>query len=58
MILDDILAHKRDEVAARKHATPRSALRDRPFWHEPRRCVRQPRAGPRGPRVIGGIQGA
>ena len=40
MILDDILAHKCDEVAARKHATPRSALRERPLWHEARRGFR------------------
>ena len=37
MILDDIIAHKRTEVAARQHTTPASALRDRPLYHEVRR---------------------
>jgi len=37
MILDDIIAHKRDEVAARRRATPAATLRDRALYHEPRR---------------------
>ena len=58
MILDDILAHKRDEVAARKHATPRSALRERPLWHEPRRRFRAALAGRPAPAVIAEIKRA
>jgi len=58
MILDDILAHKCDEVAARKHATPRSALRDRPLWHEPRRGFRAALAGRPAPAVIAEIKRA
>ena len=40
MILGDILAHKREEVAQRRHAVPGSALRDAPRYHEPRRGFR------------------
>ena len=40
MILDDILAHKRDEVARRRQAVPSSALRDAPLYREPRRGFR------------------
>ncbi len=58
MILDDILAHKCDEVAARKHATPRSALRDQPLWHEPRRGFRAALAGRPAPAVIAEIKRA
>jgi indole-3-glycerol phosphate synthase len=58
MILDDILAHKVDEVAARKHATPRSALRERPLWHEPRRGFRAALAGRPAPAVIAEIKRA
>jgi indole-3-glycerol phosphate synthase len=58
MILDDILAHKRDEVAARKHVTPRSALRERALWHEPRRGFRAALAGRSTPAVIAEIKRA
>jgi len=58
MILDDILAHKCDEVAARKHSTPRSALRERPLWHEPRRGFRAALAGRPAPAVIAEIKRA
>ncbi|MBI4515577.1 MAG: indole-3-glycerol phosphate synthase TrpC [Deltaproteobacteria bacterium] len=37
MILDDILAHKRIEVSARRRATPPEALRDQPLFHAARR---------------------
>jgi hypothetical protein len=37
MILDDIVAHKRMEVASRKRAVSLTALRDRPLYHEERR---------------------
>ena len=37
MILDDIVAHKREEVAVRRRATPLAALRERPLYREPRR---------------------
>ncbi|HVN87169.1 MAG TPA: indole-3-glycerol phosphate synthase TrpC [Candidatus Binatia bacterium] len=40
MILDDIVAHKREELAARTRATPLAALRDRPLYHGPRRGFR------------------
>jgi indole-3-glycerol phosphate synthase len=39
-ILDDILAHKRGEVAARQRAAPLAALRDRPLYAAPRRGFR------------------
>ena len=37
MILDDILAHKREEVAARRRAVPLARLRDEPLYAAPRR---------------------
>lgn len=40
MILDDILAHKRAEVAARRRSAPVSALRETALYHEPRRGFR------------------
>jgi indole-3-glycerol phosphate synthase len=58
MILDDILAHKVDEVASRKHATPRSTLRERPLWHEPRRGFGAALAGHPAPAVIAEIKRA
>jgi indole-3-glycerol phosphate synthase len=41
MILDDILAYKRAEVAARQRAVPPNALRERPLYREPRRGFRR-----------------
>ena len=39
-LLDDILATKREEVAARRAALPPPTLRERPLWAEPRRGFR------------------
>src|SRR5205814_1524213 len=47
-----------DEVASRKHATPRSALRERPLWHEPRRGFRAALAGRPAPAVVAEIKRA
>ena len=58
MILDDILAHKCDEVSARKHATPRAALRERPLYHEPRRGFRAALAARPAPAVIAELKRA
>jgi indole-3-glycerol phosphate synthase len=58
MILDDILAHKRDEVSARKQSTPRSVLRERPLWHEARRGFRAALAGRPAPAVIAELKRA
>ncbi len=48
MILDDILANKREEVSARKRAVSLAALRERPLYQEARRgfvaAVRKPGA--------------
>ena len=58
MILDDILTHKRDEVSARKRDTPRSVLRERPLWHEPRRGFRAALAVRPAPAVIAELKRA
>jgi indole-3-glycerol phosphate synthase len=58
MILDDILAHTREAVATARHATPLSALRDRPGWHEPRRGFRAALAAAPAPAVIAEIKRA
>jgi indole-3-glycerol phosphate synthase len=58
VILDDILAHKREEVAARRHASPRAALRDRPAWSAPRRGFRAALAARRAPAVIAELKRA
>ena len=58
MILDDILAHKVDEVSARKHATPREALRARPLYGEPRRGFRAALAAHAAPAVIAELKRA
>ncbi len=58
MILDDILAHKVDEVSARKHATPRSVLRERPLYQEPRRGFRAALAARPAPAVIAELKRA
>lgn len=52
MILDEILAAKRDEVAARRRATPVEALRDRAAYHAPRRGFRAALAAHAAPAVI------
>ena len=51
-VLDDILAAKRDEVAARRTALSVSALRDRPLYAEPRRGFRAALAARPAPAVI------
>lgn len=58
MILDEILADKVDEVAARKRTTPVSGLRDRPLYAEPRRGFRRALAGATPPAVIAEIKRA
>src|SRR3989454_1016449 len=57
-VLDDILAAKRDEVAARRAATPPSALRERPLWAEPRRGFRAALAARPAPAVIAELKRA
>ena len=52
MILDDILAHKRDEVAHRRQTVPASALRDQPLYHEARRGFRAALDRAQAPAVI------
>ena len=58
MILDDILAHKRDEVARRRRAVPVSAFRDAPLYHEARRGFRDALARARPPAVIAELKRA
>jgi len=41
MILDDIVAHKKEEVAARRRAMPVPALRRLPLYGQPRRGFRR-----------------
>jgi indole-3-glycerol phosphate synthase len=52
MILDDILARKREEVVARRQAVPLGALRERPLYGEPRRGFRAALAAHSTPAVI------
>jgi indole-3-glycerol phosphate synthase len=52
MILDEILAHKRAEVAARRAAVPEARLRTRSTWAEPRRGFRAALADAPAPAVI------
>jgi indole-3-glycerol phosphate synthase len=52
MILDEIVARKRADVAARRRATPIPALRDRPLYAEPRRGFRATLAARPAPAVI------
>lgn len=52
MILDEILAAKRIEVAAARQSTPVEALRDRALYHEPRRGFRAALTTARRPAVI------
>jgi len=58
MILDDILAHKRDEVAHRRQAVPASALREAPLYHEPRRGFRAALERATSPAVIAELKRA
>lgn len=52
MILDEILATKRDEVATRRRTVPVEVLRDLPAYHEPRRGFRAALAAHAAPAVI------
>jgi indole-3-glycerol phosphate synthase len=58
VILDDILAHKVDEVSARKRAAPRATLRERPLYHEARRGFRAALAAHAAPAVIAELKRA
>ena len=58
MILDEILARKRDEVAARRRATPASALRDQSLWTASRRPFRAALATGPAPAVIAELKRA
>jgi indole-3-glycerol phosphate synthase len=59
MILDDILAHTREQVRAARRAVPAAALRERSAWHEPRRGFRAALAAAApGPAVIAEIKRA
>jgi indole-3-glycerol phosphate synthase len=58
VILDDILAHKVDEVSARKRTTPRTALRERPLYAESRRGFRAALAARPAPAVIAELKRA
>src|SRR6266481_1206734 len=57
-LLDDILATKREEVAARRVAEPPSVLRERPLWAEPRRGFRAALAARPVPAVIAELKRA
>src|SRR5207244_13084989 len=56
--LGDIPAAKRDEVAARRAATPPSALRERPLYAETRRGFRAALAARPAPAVIAELKRA
>jgi len=58
MILDDILAHTRETVAAARRAVAPSDLRDLPRWHEQRRGFRAALAAAAAPAVIAEIKRA
>jgi indole-3-glycerol phosphate synthase len=58
VILDDILARKRDEVAARRRAVPVAQLRDRPLHRAPRRGFRAALAARPAPAVIAELKRA
>jgi indole-3-glycerol phosphate synthase len=51
-VLDEILAHKREEVATRRRATPLVALRDLPLHGAPRRGFRAALAARPAPAVV------
>ncbi len=58
MILDDIVAHKRTEVATARRDVPLSALRDAPLYAEARRGFRAALARTRPPAVIAEVKRA
>jgi indole-3-glycerol phosphate synthase len=58
MILEEILAHTGERVAAARRAVPSSALRDRAGWHAPRRGFRAALAAASPPAVIAEIKRA
>jgi indole-3-glycerol phosphate synthase len=58
VILDDIVAHKREEVAARRRALPVPALRRLPLYSEPRRGFREALLRPPVPAVIAELKRA
>jgi indole-3-glycerol phosphate synthase len=58
MILDDILAHTRETVAAARRAVAPSDLRELPRWHEPRRGFRGALAAASAPAVVAEIKRA
>src|SRR5258706_16451701 len=58
MILDDILARKRIDVAARRRTMPVPALRDRPLYATPRRPFRAALAAGPAPAVIAELKRA
>ena len=57
-ILADILSRKREDVAARRRATPLSALRERPSYAAPRRGLRAALVAGPVPRVIAELKSA
>jgi indole-3-glycerol phosphate synthase len=57
-VLDEILAHKRDEVAASRRTVSLTALRDAPAWGAPRRGLRAALAAATPPAVIAEIKRA
>jgi len=58
MILDEILARKRDEVTARRAATPAAQLRERPLHGAARRAFRAALAARPAPAVIAELKRA
>ena len=58
MILDDILARKREEVDARRRTVSLAALRERPLYGEPRRGFRAALGGRPAPAVIAELKSA
>ena len=58
MILDDIVAHKREEVATRRRALPVPALRRMPLYAQPRRGFRDALARRPVPAVIAELKRA
>jgi indole-3-glycerol phosphate synthase len=58
VILDEILANKRAEVARRRRDVPLAALRERPLWSAPRRGFRAALAAAPAPAVIAELKRA